>query len=448
MLRLLQITLNVELVRRSVSTFDSSSQAKSVAGSISQDPRSSSAQSPMLQVFPELLPSMDLTSISIPSPSQEVSKSEPITSDELPLEELEPMIEYEDLFDELDAKELEDEDLELFFMSQMESQTEMSYFERADVSILTDPEKFAHEVQTDLTALDEEKGPRTIIEALLPPHISQSMQTTPPLASEETQTSVEMEDKCVGGKVEYGSTEVQTIIKEMKDVGSDATIVKHRISVQTELPTLIEEGTQVETEKQSQSTETYHSVTLTAVASDIQSSLQSIQTERKEFTDSETQANPKMSDSETQAKPRTSDSSTETEITQVSRATEPDYTRTRHTISQTEAITVSATVSAGESHPESTAIQSEISNIYKVEDPSEAEGDLTYMVDSSTEQDYELVMQHATTQHTVSVGDFSQQHYPEISDASSQAVVNMKEETVQTARSPVSCSIILVLSIS
>ncbi|KAE9551480.1 hypothetical protein FO519_005300, partial [Halicephalobus sp. NKZ332] len=429
-----EITLNVELIRRSISSFDSSSQARSVAGSVTQWPgpppllhpeiyihpgiqvSSDHGSHPELHVHPELLLSREITSTSTPSPIPEIPKSELISSENLPMEELESMIDYEDLFKELDEKE-DEEDLEFFFLNQMGIQTEMSYFERTTKGVGTDPEKFTHGVQTELTALDSERGPRAIVESLLPEQTTISIQTTPMVTTESVQVGVEKEDKCVGGKVDYESTEVQTIEKETKDASSEATITKHRISVQTEVPAVIEEGTQVETEKKTQYTETESSISETAVGFDVETALKYVQTEQKEVSDSEIQVNP-----------RTSDSSTETEVLYVSTATEAEQIKTKDKDSQTESIRVSSAVSSEDQFKnEKTAIQPEISSLYKPKDPSEMETELTYMVDSSTEQDYDLVMQHATTQHTVSMGNFSQQYFPDTSHASSQAVVKTKE---------------------
>lgn len=89
---------------------------------------------------------------------------------------------------------------------------------------------------------------------------------------------------------------------------------------------------------------------------------------------------------------------------------------------------------------EQTAIQSEVSNLYKRTTSSESEQELTYMVDNATEQDYDLIMQHATTQFTIQVVSFGQQFNPELSDVSLQVAVPTKDEdsqTIQRVRTPV-----------
>ena len=126
------------------------------------------------------------------------------SAEELPIEELEDLIDYDDLFNELDIDDEHDE-YEMF-MDSVGVQTDLSFFDRISEGMVTDPEKHTFGVQTDLTALDETKGPHNLAEALLPRHATNAVQTAPMVSTEAVQTDAEMHDKCTGGEVDYDST--------------------------------------------------------------------------------------------------------------------------------------------------------------------------------------------------------------------------------------------------
>uniref|UniRef100_A0AC35G7M0 Potassium channel domain-containing protein n=1 Tax=Panagrolaimus sp. PS1159 TaxID=55785 RepID=A0AC35G7M0_9BILA len=255
------------------------------------------------------------------------------SAEELPIEELEDLIDYDDLFNELDIGSEQDE-IELF-MDSVGIQTDLSYFDRISEGMLTDPEKFTFGVQTDLTALDEEKGPQSLLEAFLPKQKTHSVQTTPMVSTEAIQTDALREDKSVGGIVEYDSTESQTSETEVKDASSDPHIIQISTAIQGDLPVIMErQAVQVSIE----------SVTHASDAFVMESerkpllSQSSVQTDEKTFTDSESQA-----------AIDTSDSSTETEMTQERKSAEVDIQKiTADSISQTEIIAETQQMSAAE----------------------------------------------------------------------------------------------------
>uniref|UniRef100_A0A914QBD4 Uncharacterized protein n=1 Tax=Panagrolaimus davidi TaxID=227884 RepID=A0A914QBD4_9BILA len=211
-------------------------------------------------------------------------------------------------------------------------QTDLSYFDRISEGMLTDPEKFTFGVQTDLTALDEEKGPQSLLEAFLPKQKTHSVQTTPMVSTEAIQTDALKEDKSVGGLVEYDSTESQTSETEVKDASSDPHIIQISTAIQGDSPVIMErQAVQVSIE----------SVTDAFVMESERKPLlsqSSVQTDEKTFTDSESQA-----------AIDTSDSSTETEMTQERKSAEVDIPKIiSDSISQTEIIAETQRMSAAE----------------------------------------------------------------------------------------------------
>uniref|UniRef100_A0A914ZFR3 Uncharacterized protein n=1 Tax=Panagrolaimus superbus TaxID=310955 RepID=A0A914ZFR3_9BILA len=221
------------------------------------------------------------------------------SAEELPIEELEDLIDYDDLFNELELGSEQDE-IELF-MDSVGIQTDLSYFDRISEGMLTDPEKFTFGVQTDLTALDEEKGPQILFEAFLPKQKTHSVQTAPMVTSEAVQTEAQREDKSVGGLVDYESTEMQTTETEVKDASSDPHIIQISTAIQGDSPIRMErQAVQVSIESVTHATDAF---VMEAERKPLLSQ-SSMQTDEKVFTDSESQADAID----------TSDSSTETDV--------------------------------------------------------------------------------------------------------------------------------------
>lgn len=257
--------MNVHLIRESISSFNSSAQSESVTESISQFP---GAFSPAIRVHPELLSSGDM--LASPTHDDESILTTELAAEDLPIDELESLIDFDDFFYDEDLKKSFDEEIELFFMSATGIQTELSYFDRRTSGMVTDPEKFVNKAQTDLTTLDDERGPRSILEALIPKQATIWAQTAPMVTTEAIQTDVEKEDKCVGEKVDYESIEIQTMEKETKEISSETTITQNIIAIQTEQMTKTEDHcTQVETSQKNKMTETDSFLSSTAIQSEI-----------------------------------------------------------------------------------------------------------------------------------------------------------------------------------
>uniref|UniRef100_A0AC34G7K6 Uncharacterized protein n=1 Tax=Panagrolaimus sp. ES5 TaxID=591445 RepID=A0AC34G7K6_9BILA len=85
-----------------------------------------------------------------------------------------------------------------------------------------------------------------------------------------------------------------------------------------------------------------------------------------------------------------------------------------------EAHTKMQSMSTVEIQIENTAIQSETSSFYPRGDSPIDDENIRYLIDKSTEQDYDLVMQDATTQARISRDNFGQQHSPSVKNTSSQ----------------------------
>lgn len=101
-------------------------------------------------------------------------------------------------------------------------------------------------------------------------------------------------------------------------------------------------------------------------------------------------------------------------------------------MSQTETVVSSAAIAAEIEEMGSTAIQPDVSLMYKPEDFSKPDENVIYMVDTGTEHDYDLIMSHVSTQHQVDRIDFGQQHSPNLSHATSQAISTTVQATAQT----------------